>query len=212
MVPTLEALRSLSQAELRIEVADMLDRLGYTLVATTDAGELIVMKDDRKLVVTCARPAEPVRPQAIARLHETILSANAAAGFYVTARSFEPDAIAYAAGLPITPVDGEKLVASMRHSKTDAASPEIYKAMCKICGGIVEHRLSCAKSLPCGRGHFVAPTIARAALFPEHSTPSSSGGKSSPAPRARHRRMTPKAHNKGRRLAHNRALRKDADR
>ena len=202
-IPTLAGLRALSLDELHSEMAGMLERLGYNHHATDAAGDLIVSKDGRKLVVACAQPPEPIRRQAIARLHEAITRTNAAAGFYVTTRDFEPDAISYAAGLPITLVNGDKLVASLRQSKAGIEPPEAYKAMCKICGAVVEHRLSHAEAVPCGSGHFVAPTIARAAIFPEGAKPPAAGEKPSPAPRQRHgRRMTAKAHNKRLRLAH----------
>ena len=127
----------------------------------------------------------------------------AVAGFYVTARHFEPDAISYAAGLPITLVDGNKLVASMRRSKAGIEPPDAYKAMCRIYGAVVGQRLSHAEALPCGSGHFVAPTIALAAIFPEAAPPPVAGVKASPAPRQhRGRRVTAKAHNKRLRLAH----------
>ena len=145
-IPTLAGLRSLGSDELRREVAAMLERLGYVHHATGDTGDLIVSKDDRKLVVACAKPPEPIRPQAIACLHEAILRTAAAAGFYVTARHFEPDAIGYAAGLPITLVEGDKLVASMRRSKAGIDPPDAYKAMCKLCGAVVEHRLNSRRS------------------------------------------------------------------
>jgi hypothetical protein len=94
-------------------------------------------------------------------------------------------------------------VASLRQSKTDIEPPDAYKAMCKICGAVVEHRLGHAEAVPCGSGHFVAPTIARAAIFPEGAKSPAAGEKPSPALRQRHgRRMTAKAHNKRLRLAH----------
>ncbi len=202
-ISTLAGLRALLPDELRSEVAGMLESLGYIHHVTDDAGDLIVSKDGRKLVVACAKPPEPVRRQAIARLHEAITRANAAAGFYVTARQFDPDAVSYAAGLPITLVDGDKLMASMRQSKAGIEPPVAYKAMCRICGAVVEHRLTHAEAMPCCSGHLVAPTIARAAIFPEPARPVATGGKASPAPRQRRRRRkTVKAHNKRLRLAH----------
>src|SRR4051794_26011278 len=140
-IPTLDAFRTLSPDELRTEVAAMLERLGYIDHATDDAGDLIMSKNGRKLVIACAKPPEPVRRQAIVRLHDAIMRSNAAAGFYVTPRHFEPDAITYAASLPITLVDGDKLLALMRQSKAGTEPPDSYKAMCKICGAVVEHRL-----------------------------------------------------------------------
>ena len=181
----------------------MLERLGYIHHSTGDTGDLTISKHGRTLVVACAKSPEPIRRQAIARLHEAIMHTAAAAGFYVTPRHFEPDAITYAASLPITLVDGDKLVASMCQSKAGIEPPDAYKAMCKICGAVVEHRLTQAEAVPCSSGHVVAPTIARAAIFPEGAKPAAIGAKASPAPRQRRgQRMTAKAHNKRLRLAH----------
>jgi hypothetical protein len=210
-IPTLEALRSLQPEELRGEVTGMLERLGYTHEVTTPAGDLILTKDDRKLVIAVARRSdiEPIQARAIARLHDAIIRSNAAAGFFVTSRLFEPAAVTYAAGLPITLVDGDKLLASMQKSKADAQPSDEYKTMCKICGCVVKQHLSRAESVPCGSGHFVAPTIARAAIFAERVKPAeNTGNKSVHAPRAKHgRRMTAKKFNKAMRMKHERSRR-----
>lgn len=214
VIPTLPALRTLSPEELDHEVAGMLERLGYRIELTNPTGQLVVLKEGRKLVVACARPPEPVPWQAIARLHDSMLDFNAAAGFYVTARDFEPDAVRYAASLPITLVDGDKLLASMRQSKANAEPPDRYKAMCKICGTTVELRLDSGAAVSCGSGHFVAPTIARASIFREPAA-RASDGKADPAHHPRKRpHKTPKAHNRTLRMAHarRRAARNRTDR
>jgi hypothetical protein len=78
--------------------------------------------------------------------------------------------------------------------------------MCKLCGCLVKQRLSRAESVPCGSGHFVVPTIARAAIFAERTKPpENTGNKSAHAPRAKHgRRMTAKKFNKALRMKHTR--------
>ncbi len=209
-IPTLEALRALQPDELHAEVASMLERLGYTHEATTPAGDILLTKDDRKFVVAVARRSdiEPIQARPIARLHDTIIRTNAAAGFFVTSRVFEAAAVTYAAGLPITLVDGDKLLASMQKSKADAKPPDEYKAMCKICGCVVKQHLTRAESVPCGSGHFVVPTIARAAIFAERAKAAdNSGNKPAHAPRAKHgRRMTVKKFNKALRMKHARSL------
>src|SRR4051812_9775963 len=89
-IPTLSALRALQPEELQAEVTGILERLGYTHQATTPAGDLIVTKDSRKLVVAVARggDVEPIDARSIARLHDTIIRTNAAASFFVTPRVF----------------------------------------------------------------------------------------------------------------------------
>jgi hypothetical protein len=52
----------------------------------------------------------------VARLHAAVVAANATAGFFITSRSFTPEAEAYAATAPLKLVDGAKLVASIQRS------------------------------------------------------------------------------------------------
>ena len=117
----------------------------------------------------------PTRTAALVRLHNAIIAASAEAGFYVTTRGFTPAATDYAATAPIRLVDGEALAAAMRRSKGGAALPETYKAICRQCGDVVQHRLDHAEAVPCGNGHPVAPTIARAALVPRPDAPADAG-------------------------------------
>jgi restriction endonuclease Mrr len=141
--PTLEALRSLTPAQLRAEVTLMLERLGYLVHSDASAHDLVVTKDGRKYIVACAPPAdrEPTPTRDLARLHAAVVAATAEGGFYITTRSFTPSAEAYAAGAPIKLVDGEMLIASLKRSKAGAAMPDTYRAMCRQCGDIVQHRL-----------------------------------------------------------------------
>jgi hypothetical protein len=61
--------------------------------------------------------------------------------------------------------------------------PPTYKAMCRQCGDIVQHRLSNDEALRCGNGHFVAPTIARDDLVKPRlpQPPPATHGKAAPA-------------------------------
>jgi len=52
----------------------------------------------------------------------------------------------------------------MHRSRKGVLLPQTYKAMCRQCGEIVQHQLGDDRARPCGSGHFVAPTIARAEL------------------------------------------------
>lgn len=182
VVPSLDSLRSLTPKPFRAEVAKMLERLGYEIVTDEGAAYMTTMKDGSKYIVACASPAvldaTPLRD--LTRLHEAVVSANAAAGFFVTARSFTADAEAYAETAPLKLVDGKKLVASMTRSMTDATLPETYAAMCRQCGEIIRHRLDHAEAIPCSNGHPVAPTIARAALVPPKRSEGSSSGDAPP--------------------------------
>jgi hypothetical protein len=101
VTPRLEALRSLTPDAFRNEIALMLERLGHVIITT--APDLVTTKGGLKYVTACANPldAAPTKTPALARLLAAVVSANAAGGFYVTARSFTPDAEHYTATLPI---------------------------------------------------------------------------------------------------------------
>jgi hypothetical protein len=140
-----------------------------------------------------APPAEfaPTSIRDLTRLHATVVAANATAGFFITSRSFTPEAEAYAATAPLKLVDGAKLVASIQRSMADVTMPETYQAMCRQCGDIVRHSLDRAETIPCRDGHPVAPTIARAALI----APKSPTGSSSTDGRPPSSRYEVRAHN-----------------
>jgi hypothetical protein len=124
----------------------------------------------------------------VARLHDAVIAQGAQRGIYVTTRTFTADAKDYAASMPtvIQLVDGAKLAQSLEKSSVGAALPSRYKAMCHVCGAIVEHNLDHGKSLPCINGHLVAPTIARAALVRQRRP-------APPVVRSQYRDMSPKA-------------------
>jgi hypothetical protein len=145
-----------------------------------------------------------------------LLPPSAAAGFYVTARTFTDQAQQYAETAPIHLVDGELLTRSMNRSKKGLRLPQTYKAMCRQCGDVIQHRLDQARALPCGNGHLVAPTIARAALVPRRQPPPPAAVAAKPAYAPKWRNNSPKAHIKRQMRAHNhevraRALRQQRD-
>lgn len=164
---SLATLRSLTPGRFGAEIALMFEQLGYMIITHASAPELIMTRAAHKYLVACALPAqiEATRTPPILRLHAAITAANAQSGFYITTRSFTPEAQAYAATAPLELVDGKRLVDMMRTSKAAALLPETYKTMCRQCGGLVQHRLDQAEALPCPQGHLVAPSIARAALL-----------------------------------------------
>ncbi|WP_158920900.1 restriction endonuclease [Acidisphaera sp. S103] len=182
VVPTLEALRSLTPRPFRVEVAHMMERLGYEVITGEDAAYLVTLKTGAKHLVACGSPAtfEPTPLRDLARLHDAVIAANAVSGFFVTARRFTPEAEAYAATAPLKLVDGKTLVASMQRSREGMIMPETYAAMCRQCGEIVKHRLDCAEAIPCTEGHPVPPTIALAALIAPKRSDGSGGDDAAP--------------------------------
>ena len=150
VVPTVEALRSLTPQQIRGRVATMLERLGYELLTSETAADVVAMRDGKKYVVAFATPTDlaPTPLGQITRLHSVVVAASAAAGFFITPRGFTRDAEAYAATAPLKLVDGPKLIASIKRSMADAALPDSYKAMCRQCGEIVQHTLDRHRSYP----------------------------------------------------------------
>jgi restriction endonuclease len=218
VTPRIEALRSMTPAAFRNEIAMMLERLGHTLITDPAASELVSTKEGRKFITACANSADPAPTMipALQRLHDRIVAASAAAGFYVTARTFTDQAHQYAETAPIHLVDGELLTRSMNRSKKGVRLPQIYKAMCRQCGDVIQHRLDQARALPCGNGHLVAPTIARAALVPRRQPPPPAAVTAKPAYAPKWRNNSPKAKIKRQMRAHNhevraRALRQQRD-
>lgn len=165
VTPRLEAFRSMTRDAFRNEIAQMLERLGHVLISI---GDLVTTKDGRKYITVCATPTDqtPTKTPALRRLHEAVITASAARGFYVTPRAFTPEAEHYAASAPIDLVDGRLLIRSMHRSRKGIAWVPTYKAICCQCGDTVRHHLDRDQALPCRNGHLVAPTIARAALIP----------------------------------------------
>jgi hypothetical protein len=166
VTPRIEAFQSMTADAFRNEIAAMLERLGHEVISSVS--DLVTTKGGRKYITACADPLErtPTNSSALRRLHDSVVSAGAAKGFYVTPRQSTPEAEHYAAGAPIDLIDGELLIKSMHRSRKGVSLQPAYKALCCQCGEIVTHHLDKNEALPCRNGHLVAPTIARAALIP----------------------------------------------
>jgi hypothetical protein len=182
VTPRIEAFRSMTGDAFRTEIALMLERLGHTVVSSVT--DIVTTKQGRKYLTACAAPTEQAstKAPALRRLHDAMIATNAARGFYVTPRSFTAEAEHYAASAPIDLVDGRLLIRSMHRSRKGMLLPPSYKAMCCQCGELVQHRLDKDEALPCGNGHLVAPTIARAALVP-FRPPAAEPGSATSAPK-----------------------------
>jgi hypothetical protein len=205
VTPPVEALRSLTPGPFREQIALMVERLGHTVQNNPTAADLITAKQGEKYIIACATPSDPA-PTAmrdVARLHDVVIAQGAQRGIYVTTRNFTPEAQDYAASMPavIQLVDGAKLAQSLKKSNVGATLPSRYKAMCHVCGEVVEHNLDHGTPLPCVNGHLVAPTIARAALVRErHPVPPA-------AARSQYRDMSPKAQRRRQIRHHNHKVR-----
>jgi hypothetical protein len=91
VTPRLEVFRSMTADAFRTEIALMLERLGHTVVS--NVADIVTTKDGRKYLTACATPTNqtPTKTPALRRLHDAVVAANAARGFYVTPRSFTPE-------------------------------------------------------------------------------------------------------------------------
>jgi hypothetical protein len=198
LVPRLEALRSMTAPAFRSVIAEMLERFGHTIETDPNANFLVTTKQGRKFVTACATPADPTPTgtRDLARLHDGVIAANAERGFFITARSFTDQAEKYPDSAPLDLFDGKRLVKALNQSKKHVLLPQIYKAMCQQCGAIVQHRLDREQdeARPCGSGHMVAPTIARAMILPPRLAATGTGSTKEPAPRPYSRREI-RAHN-----------------
>jgi len=215
VTPRPEQLRSMTIGELRIENALMWERLGHTLHTGPDAPELVTTKGERKFVTICANPADlvPAGSAALRRLRDRVVALMAERGFYVSMRGFTEDARHFAADAPVQLIDCAQFIQALDRSRKGMLLPQSYKAMCRQCGDIVQHRLDSDEARRCGNGHFVAPTIARAELVksrpPAQPAPSVTGP--APAPKVvRYRNMSAKAQRRHAVKAHNRRVRSKA--
>jgi Restriction endonuclease len=174
VTPRLEALRSMTAAALRDEIALMWERLGHAVITSPTAPDLVTIKGDRKFITACADPAGlmPTGTPALRRLHDRIVAISAERGFYISVRGFTAEARQYAQGAPVQLIDGPELIRAFHRSRKGMVVPPSYKAMCRQCGDIVQHRLGNDEALPCAKGHPVAPSIARASIVkPRPPTP-----------------------------------------
>jgi hypothetical protein len=196
VTPRPEQLRSMIAAALRDEIARMFERLGHDLITRPDAAELVTIKGARKFIVLCANPADPMPAgsDALRRLRDRVVAASAERGFYISVRGFTDDARRFAETAPVQLIDSAQLIRAMHRSRKDMALPQTYKAMCRQCGDIVQHRLSSDEAQRCGKGHFVVPTIARADVVKPPQPPGPGGQMTGPAPRPLSRREI-RAHN-----------------
>jgi hypothetical protein len=173
VTPRPEALRSMTTDALREQIARMWDRLGHTVVTTPNAPEIVTIKGARKFITLCANPAEPMPTgsAALIRLRDRVIASNAELGFFVSVRGFSGQAQHFAETAPVQLIDGPAFVRAMHRTRKGMSLPPTYKAMCRQCGDIVQHRLASDQAKRCANGHFVAPTIACADVVKPRQQP-----------------------------------------
>jgi Restriction endonuclease len=214
VTPRPEQLRSMTAPALRLEIAGMWERLGHDIITSPDAAELVTVKGERKFITACANPADlaPTGSAALRRLRDRVVAASAERGFLVSVRGFTDEARRYAEAAPVELIDNAELIRALQRSRKGMLVPQTYKAMCRQCGDIVQHRLDSDEAKRCGNGHFVAPTIARPDLIkPRLPAPGQTvTGEPTPAhaPKiVKYRNMTAKAQRRRAIKAHNHQMR-----
>jgi hypothetical protein len=166
VTPRPEQLRSMTAAALLDQIARMWDRLGHTVVTSPSAPEIVTIKAERKFITMCGNPFDPMPTgkSAIMRLRDRVIASSAERGFFVSVRGFTDQAQQFAEAAPVQLIDSTGLIRAMHRSRKGMNLPQDYRAMCRQCGDIVQHRLASDEAKRCTNGHFVAPTIARAEL------------------------------------------------
>jgi hypothetical protein len=164
---TIEELRSLTWQEFETEIAQMFERLGYSVEQTplvNDHGrDAILRKAGNKYLVQCKKYAErnvSGRPD-LQGFYGAIIADGAASGYFVTTGRFSKEAREFAAAVHgrIELVDPDTLRRMMFDSTPHAADNDSYHSMCRECGDVVFHRLRMPRSVNCGNGHEVRPTL-----------------------------------------------------
>jgi hypothetical protein len=128
-------------------------------VTAPDAPELVTVKSDRKFITICGNPVDPAPASsaALRRLRGRVVAASAERGFYVSVRGFTAEATHFAETAPVQLIDTANFIRALQRSRKGMTLPQTYKAMCRQCGDIVQHRLTSDEARSCGSGHPVAP-------------------------------------------------------
>src|SRR5262249_49668055 len=163
----------MTAAVLRDAIARMWDRLGHDVITGPSAPDIVTIKGERKFLTACANPFDPMPAgsAAIRRLRDRVVAAGAERGFLVSVRGFTDDARRFAETAPIQLIDSAEFIRALPRSGKGQLLPPTYKAMCRECGDIVQHRLAGDEARRCANGHCVAPTIARAELVKPRQQP-----------------------------------------
>jgi restriction system protein len=113
---TVEQLYALSPRAFEHYVAELFERRGYQVEIRGRSGDLgvdlaLTRPDGRRAIVQCKRYRHAVGPDIVRELFGTMVHELAAHGFLVTTADISDAARAWAAGKPITLIDGRTLAA-----------------------------------------------------------------------------------------------------
>ena len=159
LMPNIEELRALSPRDFESVIAQMFERMGFTVEQTpyvNDYGrDAILERDGKKFLLECKRygPSTFVGRPDLQKFHSAIITDRAVSGFFVTAGVFTKDAIKFSKTVPIKLVDQVELLQLMFKSIPAATHDDTYCSMCQQCGKCVSHKLRTPRSIQCGSGH-----------------------------------------------------------
>ena len=165
--PNLDDLLKLSPRQFEDAVAQMFERLGYSVKQTpyiNDQGrDAILHKDGSKMLVECKRyrDGNTVGRPEIQKFHSAIIVDDATKGFFVTTAKFTTGALRHVkeGNLPIELVDAEQLLRYMIDSRRGRLEDDNYQALCLECGESVYHSIRSSAERHCSSGHPVPPTL-----------------------------------------------------
>jgi restriction system protein len=112
---TVEELYNLSPHAFEHYVAELFERRGYQVEVRGRSGDLgvdlsVTRPDGRRAIVQCKRYRHTIGPEIVRELFGTMVHELAMHGFLVTTAEISDAARAWAAGKPITLIDGRTLV------------------------------------------------------------------------------------------------------
>jgi len=105
--------------------------------------DLILKKDGRKTFVECKRYDRdtPIGRRHLQLFYGVIVNMRADAGIFVTTSRFANTAVNFAGETGIKLIDGYELAALMAQAFPGDGNADEYRAMCRVCGGVVVFNL-----------------------------------------------------------------------
>lgn len=110
---TVDYLKKMDDKEFEHLVGRVFRTRGYSSTVTGGSGDggvdVLVLRGETKIIVSCKRYAEVVPPMFVRDLYGTMLHEGATEGFLVTSGRFGPGTHEFIQGKPITLIDGDAL-------------------------------------------------------------------------------------------------------
>lgn len=137
---SVKSIKELSWKDFEYLVGEAYRRKGYSVVENTGSGadggiDLVLSKNGEKTLVQCKNwKSRSVGVKTIRELYGVVMAEGASEGVVVCSGYFTSDAIDFAAGKPLTLIDGSELsqfVGGLQ--KTQLIKPKMSQAECPVC-------------------------------------------------------------------------------